>query len=235
MIQAGPTHMAVKEDAVARESERQLLADAKGAGHLSESDAEANSALISVMVRSVMADASDDTPVHRFYPVVQDSPASSSDGRLIDGRMSELVRLAIKILSTAEDRSEAQLIAALRRAPARCPSDACHQFWLRGACDFPSCKYQHMQGPALPISATAPQQPDAGVCASFWSQGTCVNTACTLQHTHNRSRALPRTVCQEPRPGPANNPPDQSWCGNVWKTGTCVYADRCRFIHTPNG
>ncbi len=141
MIQAGPTHMAVKEDAAARESELQLLADAKGAGHLNESDAAANSALISVMVRSVMADTSDDTPAHRFYPVVQDPPASSSDGR-----MPELVRLAIKILPTAEDRSEAQLIAALRRAPAGCPSDARHQFWLRGACDFPSCKYQHMQG-----------------------------------------------------------------------------------------
>ena len=150
---------------------------------------------------------------------------------------------------STEERSEDQLIAAFasaRQAPEGCPFDACHQFWLRGACDFPVCKFKHVQGPARtadnvqgPVrpadtAAAVGKLPDAGVCVPFWTTGACKNTACTLQHTHNRLREPPKAELRVTRASLANSPPDRSWCGTFWRTGSCTYADKCRFIHTPN-
>ena len=101
-----------------------------------------------------MTESSVSSPVHMPYPVVRDTPAAQSAGRLAD-----LVQLAIQVLSSArstEDRSEEHLIAAFaraRQAPEGCPFDACHQFWLRGACDFPVCKFKRMQGPVRTTSS----------------------------------------------------------------------------------
>ncbi len=55
MIQAGPLQMSVKGDAVERESMRQLAADGSGGGVMVEWNVDANSALITVMLRSAMS------------------------------------------------------------------------------------------------------------------------------------------------------------------------------------